>query len=258
MKKLCLLWVLSFAVNYYLHAQTPEAGKPVEAPEHILKDFNSFWSYINEVVFFEDFTAFDTASAIISKEDFLSALKSGQYLPLKLHTKAGIPGYRLHLISPSTGIDIMSAMKGWAAAEYFHYKMEGEKLPAFDFTDLEGRSYNPENNKGKILVIKCWFVNCQPCVAEMPELNKMVSQYKKRDDIIFVSLALDPEEKLRAFVKKKKFKYAVVASQRKYIMQDLHTVAFPTHIVVNKEGLIVKVVNEYAQLESILLKESKK
>jgi thiol-disulfide isomerase/thioredoxin len=45
--------------------------------------------------------------------------------------------------------------------------------------------------KGKIVVIKCWYIHCAACIKEFPEVNNLVRKYKDRKDIIFISLAED-------------------------------------------------------------------
>ena len=42
-----------------------------------------------------------------------------------------------------------------------------EALP-FTATDIAGNNYTLESLKGKIIVINFWFVECKPCVMEMP------------------------------------------------------------------------------------------
>lgn len=59
---------------------------------------------------------------------------------------------------------------------------------------------------------------------------------------MFVSLAFDKKKDLKKFLAKKAFDYAVVANQKDYLIKDLEVTSFPTHIVINKKGLVVKVV----------------
>jgi peroxiredoxin len=123
---------------------------------------------------------------------------------------------------------------------------------------LEGRIYNHETTNGKIVVLKFWFIGCAPCVKEMPALNKLVNQYKNREDIVFVSLAFDKKEDLKKFLANKTFNYAVVPDEKDYLIKDLEVVSFPTHVVINKKGVVVKVVDSYEEMEAILLKEASK
>ena len=136
--------------------------------------------------------------------------------------------------------------------------MEGKKIPKFNFKDLKSKIYNSETTKDKIVVLKFWFIHCQKCVEEMPNLNKLVKKYKDRNDIVFLSLAFDKNEELKKFLTKKAFYYPVVGNQKNYLLQDLEIESFPTHMIINKKGLISKVVNSYEELEIALKKEISK
>jgi len=120
--------------------------------------------------------------------------------------------------------------------------MEGTVFPKFDLKDLNGVEYTNEKTKGKTVVLKCWFIACAPCVAEFPQLNELVEKYKNRDDIVFVSLAFDSKEKLEPFLLKKPFRYAVVPDQKQFMFSDLDIKSYPTHIIIDKNGIIRKVV----------------
>ena len=122
-------------------------------------------------------------------------------------------------------------------------KMEGKELPAYHFTDLNGRLYDKNSTKGKILVIKCWFIHCGACVKEFPALNTLVDRYKDRNDIQFVSLASDAKPNLVSFFAKKPFKYATVPDMDSYMTKQLAVNAYPMHLLINREGEIVKVTN---------------
>ena len=110
---------------------------------------------------------------------------------------------------------------------------------------MNGKVYLPQTMAGKTLVLKCWFVHCVACVAEMPALNALKQRYKGRSDIEFVSLCLDSRDKVSAFLKKKKFDYATVPDQATYLEENLKIGSYPMHFVVNKKGVVIIKVDNY-------------
>jgi hypothetical protein len=58
-----------------------------------------------------------------------------------------------------------------ASTEMAHFKMEGTPIPGFNFTDLNDKVYNQSTTRGKIVILKCWFIHCVACLKEFPELN---------------------------------------------------------------------------------------
>lgn len=232
-------------------------GNPVQAPALILKDMESFWNYkARNVKLYEEYTALDPESNVIPKADFLKKMTTGDYFPLRLTSTDSSTYYRLQPIKKTTNQDIRTTVKYWGLEELEHYQKEGTALPDYQFVDLEGNVYTKENTKGKILVVKCWFLACLPCIQEMPALNELKRQYESRNDILFVSLCMDPKDKVAAFLKKKKFDYATVPDQEKFMTDELQLNAYPTHFVINKQGLITKKVNDYHALAYALKKET--
>ncbi|RYZ25946.1 MAG: TlpA family protein disulfide reductase [Chitinophagaceae bacterium] len=248
-----------FAIALFVSSCKEEKnyGAPVVKPEAILKSLMNYLAYNERYVqLWDEFTPLDEGEKVISKETFLQKLNTGEYLPLRLSTNDSTIYYQLYKIPATADQGILSSVKSYAQIDLEFFQMEGKHLPAFNFTDLNGHVYNKESIMGKTLVLKCWFINCVPCVKEMPELNQLVKQYSKRNDLLFVSLAFDSPEKLKTFLSKTKFDYAVVGNQEDYLLNQLKISGYPTHLVVNDQGKILKVVNNYKELEAVLKKFS--
>ncbi len=234
-------------------------GKPIIEEKDIMVNFGSFWAYYKtNIKFFEDFVPFDTAGVIMKKKDFLNVLTSGRYYPLMINSKDSLINYKLARIPAKEPENAGAYLRQDSRHALEHYDMEGKPIPAFNFTDVNGKLYTSENTKGKIVLFKCWFINCGACILEMPQLNRMVQKYKDRDDILFISLASDPKKPLQAFLKKTQFDYATVPNQEKYMDEQLKVSAYPWHFLINKQGLLVKAVGEATDVEMLLERELKK
>lgn len=231
-------------------------GKPVINPKETLKYLTSFLIYQRDFVrLSKDFTPLDTSLNVISEEEFFNLFATGNYLPLYHFSNRNVSSYELYKLDSSISNDVRLTIKEWATHEYKLYKMRGQELPEFNFTDLKGNVYNKENTRGKIVVLKCWFIHCQACVEEMPALNQLVKKYSKKGDVIFISLASDNKEKLQEFLSQKQFTYAVIPVKKSYFNDSLKIEMYPTHIIINRQGLISKVVNDESHLAAALKDE---
>jgi thiol-disulfide isomerase/thioredoxin len=256
MKKTVVYFLLLVALATFSCKPSVNYGEPVVPPAAILKDIMSFLIYRQQHLrLAEDFTAIDQSSSVIDHEMFFKQLASGNFLPLRLTSKDSSAYYQLYPFDAARYEDLQITLRQWGEHLYALHQMEGKELPAFAFTDLAGKTYTKENTKGKIVVVKGWFIGCVPCVKEMPALNKLVKEYSNREDVVFVSLAFDNERQLRSFLKQFPFAYAVVPNQQTYLLETLNVNEFPTHILLNKQGRIVKVVNDHQELAVALQKE---
>ncbi len=221
-------------------------------------DFIKWWSYhVNNISLSSNFTGLNEKSDTIEKKQFLEKLITSNYIPVKLKSNEGFETYKLFKLDSSANKSIGITIKNESLTNLKHYKMEGLFFPKFDFTDLNGNLYTNENTKGKTIILKTWFINCVACVAEFPELNELVEKYKQRNDIIFVSLALDSKSELESFLQKKDFEYKVFPNQRDFIDKKLNLQIFPTHIIVDRNGIILKVVNKASEMISFFENEKK-
>jgi peroxiredoxin len=228
----------------------------IQEEDGILKDLNSWWSYTYQNIdLSQDFIALAPNDKILSKRVFLQLLTTGDFYPVKTNNRNHLPCYKLGNLN-TTDKEIPNTIIQWAGEKLFYSDMEGRELPPYNFKDLAGKTYNNVTTRGKIMVLKCWFIHCTACVKEFPDLNKLVDDYRNRKDLLFVSLASDNKPDLVNFLKTHKLNYAVIPNQQEYMGDKLHVYSYPTHIIVGKDGKIAKVLDNYNDLQRALKKEA--
>ena len=252
MKNKCIIIILLLLL---FSCNENKYGEPNTDFTKIEKSFLDWWNYHNKnIIISGNFIPLDEASKIITKKDFIKLIASGNYIALKLNSNGTQNYYKLFKLDKYADPEISDVIKQSAETEYEHFKMEGKVFPHYDFTDLNGNSYNSNNLKNKTVVLKCWYIRCQQCVAEIPQLNDLVKEYENQKDVVFLSLASDSPGNLYKFLAKKNFKYAVIPNQKKYFDETLKVTTYPTHYII-KNGIIVKVVNNAHELKLALKNE---
>lgn len=103
-----------------------------------------------------------------------------------------------------------------------------------ELKDVHGNIITRNSLLGEVTVLNFWFIKCKPCVREIPDLNKLVEKYPS---INFIAPAYDQESDLKTFLQKTEFKYNVIPDASK-LCEKLNINTFPTHIVVDKKGII--------------------
>ena len=234
-------------------------GKPDINPIEVQKSYLDWRNYQKEnIMLSRDFVALDSNSKEITKETFLKVLSEGNYIPIRLESEKTVFQYQLFKIEPTSDTSIKASIAETAFNETQNYKREGEPFPEFAFKDLNGKLITNENLKGKIVVIKRWYIHCTACIKEFPEVNQLVDSYQDREDIVFISLAEDSPAQLKPFLIKKPLSYSVVPNMKTYMNLTLQLNAFPTHFIINKEGFIVKVLSDSKSVEVALAKVSER
>ena len=70
-----------------------------------------------------------------------------------------------------------------------HKPVEAKKVPNFWIRNLEGDRFDTRRHKGPY-VLSFFFVNCVPCIKEIPELHAMMSKEFPGSKLLFI----DPVE----------------------------------------------------------------
>lgn len=249
--------LITFLLLFSISTAQNRFGGPEVDPIQIQKTYADWFSYQSKkIMLSRDFMAFDTTKEI-SKESFLEQLANGNFIPIRLESQPDMYIYELFKIQPGTDTSIKATMNQIGFDALKNYKMEGTAFPKFSFKDLDGNLVTNESMKGKIVVIKCWYIHCTPCIREFPQVNKLAAAYKDRKDIVFISLAEDSAAQLKTFLARKPLSYSVIPDMKQYMNESLQLNSFPTHFILNKEGLIAKVLPNFESLEAALEVESK-
>lgn len=117
--------------------------------------------------------------------------------------------------------------------------------PPFTATAMSGTTYNLADLKGKTVVINFWSTRCVNCVDETPQLNALVEAYKGKD-VVFLAFAHDAEPKVQKFLKKNPFRYEIIPAGLQQMIvpygepigNGFFDIPFPTHILIDKSGVI--------------------
>ena len=113
----------------------------------------------------------------------------------------------------------------------------GDHISNFRTKDIQGNTINLKDLKGKIVVINFWFIHCEPCRAEIPDLNAMVDSFRTNDSVVFIGIALDERPELKSFLKGNPFNYRIVSDGRP-IATQYSIGSYPTHLVLDQEGKV--------------------
>ena len=102
------------------------------------------------------------------------------------------------------------ATKGTELAQGIWEKPK-KMLPAFELSDLSGKTWRLKDLGGKAVLINLWATWCVPCQAELPNLQKLYEQIKGRSDMQILSFDLDEDLGLVApFLRDKGYTFPVL------------------------------------------------
>ncbi len=129
----------------------------------------------------------------------------------------------------------------FAALENYQ-KLSATEVDDFVLINPNGQPVQLSDFKGKVVVLTLWSVTCQPCLAEMPSLDRLAGSLPE-EDLVVIPLCIDQKvrsDKLKEFFAQQRYQYI-----ESYLDVDgsvpakLGLKGTPTTYVINKEGKLV-------------------
>jgi thiol-disulfide isomerase/thioredoxin len=117
------------------------------------------------------------------------------------------------------------------------YLLLDKKLPEFVLQDLTGRSFSSSELLGKPTLINFWAKYCLPCIAEIPQLNKLKGKYGDKFNFIAISESTCKPEEIRTLLKSKPFNFYQLLEGDDY-KKVLKVSSLPQNIFIDKDGYI--------------------
>lgn len=116
---------------------------------------------------------------------------------------------------------------------------KGKTLPNWTLPLLEGGEVNLHALRGKPVLLSFWFVDCAPCIVEIPSLNELQKDFGDKG-LQVIAIARDKAGAVQALAQKKDMQYQVVADGQRWI-DELEVKVFPSNFLLDSQGRIVQV-----------------
>lgn len=120
----------------------------------------------------------------------------------------------------------------------------GEMAPDFTLKNTKGTSVSLKSLRGKWVVLDFWATWCGPCKASMPHLKEYYEKYAGKFEVLGIA-GSSKEEDWKTMVKDMKLPWINVinpqnTTEKEDVLKLYSIEAFPTYIIIDKEGKIYK------------------
>lgn len=128
---------------------------------------------------------------------------------------------------------------------------EENRIAPLDFTlyDQYGEEHTLSDYQGKTVFLNIWATWCPPCRDEMPYINELYKEYgENQEDVIILGVASPnlgkegSEEDIIAFLEENEHEFPVVMDTDATMVDGYGINAFPSTIIIDKDGYIVRYV----------------
>ena len=120
----------------------------------------------------------------------------------------------------------------------------GNMAPSFSLAGLDGQTYDITQLRGKVVLVTFWSTRCNICHSEMPKMNSLAARFKNQN-VIFLGLTMDNEQKVTAYLKSNPFDFTIVPNSFGAVLQYADrdregniNMGFPAYYLVDQNGIV--------------------
>ena len=128
----------------------------------------------------------------------------------------------------------------WAAPEGFDVS-KPVALPEIVFQDEQGQEVKLSAFKGKVVVLNLWATWCAPCVAGLPTVDKVTSEFKDKGVVFYAVDLQENAEKVKTFIDKKAWTFPVLLDGKGETARDYRVSGIPHSVIIGTDGIIKNV-----------------
>jgi peroxiredoxin len=116
----------------------------------------------------------------------------------------------------------------------------GQQAPDFSIKDQQGRVVKLSDLRGKVVFLNMWGTWCQPCIEEMPEMEKLHQKFKDRKfQMMAVSIDNDWEE-VNKFYKAHNLTLPAFLDPGHQVADLYKVFKYPETFLIDANGSVVK------------------
>ncbi|MGE5161871.1 MAG: peroxiredoxin family protein [Betaproteobacteria bacterium] len=130
---------------------------------------------------------------------------------------------------PLRATGVMTAWKGPPAA------------PPIELATAGGEPFTLASLRGKVVLVNFWATWCEPCVTEMPSLQRARDQLAPRFEVLGVNYQEGPA-RIQAFVEKSRITFPIVRDTDGAVAKAWGARVFPASYLVDRAGHVKHVL----------------
>jgi len=116
----------------------------------------------------------------------------------------------------------------------------GSSMPAYKAELLDGKPFDIAGERGNVVFLNLWATWCGPCRHEIPELQKLHTQYAPQGfKVVGVSLDESGKDAVQQFVTENTIAYPIVLDPEGKLANVFQTTVIPTSVLIDRSGKIV-------------------
>jgi thiol-disulfide isomerase/thioredoxin len=116
----------------------------------------------------------------------------------------------------------------------------GKPAPDFKLNLLDGESFRLSDHQGSVVVLDFWATWCGPCIQAMPEVDRVVNEFREQNVMLIAVNLQDTTDAIAATLERIGLDTAVALDRDGVVAEKYTVTAIPQTVIVDGEGKIAR------------------
>ena len=149
---------------------------------------------------------------------------------------------RRQLVVAVVGLAILALAFGivWMQSSKFEPLVVGMTAPDFSLPDLEGKTRQLSDYRGKVVFLNFWATWCKPCKEEMPSMQLMWENFKS-EDFVILAVSMDrvtTKKDIPPFVENMKLTFPILTDSWGQTDKRYKLMGVPETYIIDQDGIL--------------------
>ncbi len=135
--------------------------------------------------------------------------------------------------------------------------MVGKAAPDFRLKDLDGHEIALKELRGKAVFMNFWATWCEPCRAEMPQIQALHDQFKDKGLVVIGINYSEPAETAKKYFTEGKFTIGNLLDASSEVYEKYGGEGIPKVVLIDKDGIVRYFQQGYSSRQDFLAEVKK-
>jgi peroxiredoxin len=118
----------------------------------------------------------------------------------------------------------------------------GREAPNFAYLDLDGKTRNLMDSRGKVVMLRFWADWCPPCAVEFPIIEHAYREMRNRGLEVIAVNVRQPEVRVKDYVAKFELSHTIGLDRDGRISEQYGVKGLPMNFIINRDGILREVI----------------
>jgi peroxiredoxin len=124
----------------------------------------------------------------------------------------------------------------WSMGE--RVPVEGMPAVNFSLTDLDGRTHDLSQYRGKIVLLNFWATWCKPCTTEMPAMQAAYDRLHGKGFVVLAVNELEDDVKVREHIQAYRHTFPVLMDRDNRVANLYGVYGLPVSVFIDEAGTV--------------------